>query len=107
MALGLRKHDQVVVLKGRARGKRGKLLRFNPDSSRAYVEGANLVKRYVRKSRKNPQGGVVEQEAPIALPNLALFCAKCGKGVRFRVNVLGDGTKSRLCAECESVLGEA
>jgi large subunit ribosomal protein L24 len=106
MALALRKNDPVVVLKGRAKGKRGKVLRFSADGSRAYVEGANLVKRYVRKSRKNPQGGVVEQEAPIALPNLALFCAKCGRGVRFRVNVLRDGSKSRLCAKCETVLGE-
>ena len=106
MPLRLRRNDQVIVLKGRAVGKKGKILRFETEGQQAYVQGVNLVKRFVRKTRKNPQGGVLEQEAPVRTCNLALFCNSCGKGRRFTVNVLKDGSKSRLCVKCQNVLSQ-
>ena len=106
MSLRLRKNDTVVVLKGRANGKRGKILRVDVDKQRAYVEGVNLVKRFTKKTRKNPQGGLIEHEVPIPLSNLALFCVSCAKPARFRTNVLKDGSKTRLCAECQNALGQ-
>ena len=106
MSLGLKKNDSVIVLKGRAKGKKGKILRFDAGRNRAFVSGVNLMKRFARKTRKNPQGGVVESENSIPLANLALFCGACGKAVRFRTNVLKDGSKTRLCSGCEAVLGE-
>lgn len=107
MSLRLRKSDVVVVLKGRGAGKRGKILRFEASGPlRAYVEGVNLVKRFVRRTRQNPQGGSVERESAIAVGNLALYCNQCGKPARYRTQLLKDGTKSRHCVKCKSVLGE-
>ena len=104
MSLRIRKNDQVIVLKGREKGKKGRVMRLA--GTRAYLEGINLVKKFARKTRKNPQGGQIQEEASLQLANLALFCGQCSKGVRFRVNTLGDGTKTRICAECQNVLGQ-
>jgi large subunit ribosomal protein L24 len=105
MTLRLHRNDNVVVLAGRQKGKKGKILRVDVDRGCAYVEGTNLVKRFVRKTRKNPQGGLVEKEAPLALAKLALLCTRCGKGVRTRTQVLNDGSKARLCVKCQTPLG--
>lgn len=99
MALSIRKGDSVVVMTGKEKGKRGKVLRLNPDGTRAYIEGVNLVKRFARKTRQNPQGGLMTQEASIHLSNLALFNDKLSRGVRFRTRVLADGSKTRICAK--------
>ncbi len=104
MSLRLRKGDNVVVLSGKEKGKKGKLLRFSRDGSRAFVEGVNLVRRFVRKTRQNPQGGSLEQEAPIHRSNLALYNDQ-GRPVRFRIQVQGDGTRTRVCPKTGQVLG--
>lgn len=66
----VRKGDQVLILAGDDKGRRGKVLQVLPKRGRALVEGANLVKKHLRKSQDNPQGGIVEKESPIALSNL-------------------------------------
>ncbi len=103
MSLRIRKNDQVVVLAGKEKGKKGRVVRF--DGQRVIVEGVNVIKRWARKTRKNPQGGQTQQEASIALSKLALFCPQCAKGVRYRVREANDGSKSRTCVECDSLLG--
>ncbi len=105
MSLGIRKNDTVMVLTGRGKGKRGKVLRVNASACRATVEGVNIVKKFARRTRKNPQGGVIEQETSIAMSNLALYCPACGKGRRFRTTASQDGSKTRACAECGNVAG--
>lgn len=96
MGLRIRKGDDVSVLSGKGRGKRGKVMRLTPDGQRAYVEGVNQVKRVVRRSRQNPQGGSLMKEASIHVSNLALFDTAAKKGVRFRNQVLADGSKRRI-----------
>ena len=66
----IRRGDMVVAIAGADRGKRGKVLRVLPETSRAIVEGLHTVKKHMRKSQDNPQGGIVEREAPMALSNL-------------------------------------
>ena len=99
MALSIRKGDAVIVMSGKEKGKRGKILRLSKDGLRAYVEGINLMKRFARKTRQNPQGGLMTQEASIHLSNLALLNDKLGRGVRFRTRVLTDGSKTRVCVK--------
>lgn len=99
MPLSIRKGDSVVVISGKEKGKRGKVLRLSKDGSRAYIEGVNLVKRFARKTRQNPQGGLMTEEASIHLSNLALFNDKLSRGVRFRTRVLADGSKTRVCVK--------
>jgi large subunit ribosomal protein L24 len=99
MALTIRKGDSVIILSGKEKGKRGKVLRLSADGSRAYIEGVNLVKRFVRKTRQNPQGGLMTSEASIHLSNLALYNDKLSRGVRFRTRILADGSKTRVCVK--------
>ena len=66
----IRKGDTVEVLSGEYSGKEGVVLKIDPSKERAIVEGVNFVKRHTRPTQKNPQGGIVEKEAPIHLSNL-------------------------------------
>jgi large subunit ribosomal protein L24 len=99
----LKKNDIVVVLRGKDKGKTGKVLKLFPETNRVIVERINFVKHFVKADRsKNTQGGIMEKEAPIAASNVMLFCADCGRGVRVRSRMLQDGTKSRFCGKCEA-----
>lgn len=91
----IRKGDQVVVRKGKDRGKRGTVLRMLPDN-RVLVENINMVKKHVRPNPgKNVTGGIIDKEAPVAIANLALFDATSGKGSRVGIKTLEDGRKVR------------
>jgi large subunit ribosomal protein L24 len=70
MAQKIKKGDTVQVIAGEDRGKTGKVLQVLPETGRALVEGLNFVKKHMRKTQDNPQGGVFEKEAPIHLSNL-------------------------------------
>jgi len=75
----VKKGDTVVVISGEERGKTGKVLQIQPKARRAIVEGLNLVKRHTKKSGKNQQGGIIEQEAPLALAKLRVAEAEAAK----------------------------
>ncbi len=96
----LRRDDQVAVMTGKDRGKRGKILQVFPAEGRALVEGINLSKRHVRPTQDHPQGGFASQERPIALSNLQRVCPRCRRGVRVKMARAADGTASRVCARC-------
>jgi large subunit ribosomal protein L24 len=68
----IKKGDTVAVIAGDDKGKTGKVLQANPQTGRALVEGVNFVKKHMRKTQDNPQGGIVEKEASIAISNLKL-----------------------------------
>lgn len=101
----LKKNDIVVVLKGKDKGKTGKVLKLFPETDRIIVERVNFSKHFVKADRsKNVQGGVMEKETPIHVSNVMLFCPECGQGVRVRKRMLEDGSKSRICAKCEILI---
>ena len=78
----IQKDDEVVVLAGRDKGKRGKVLRIIPSDQRVIVQGVNMVKRHQSADQKNPQGGIVEKEASIHISNVATVDPKTGKSSR-------------------------
>jgi large subunit ribosomal protein L24 len=96
----IRKNDQVEVIAGKDKGKKGKVLHVYPKLSRALVENINLIKKAQRKTQDNQKGGIVEMEALIALSNLMLVCKQCNKRVRTKISILKDGTKNRECKQC-------
>jgi large subunit ribosomal protein L24 len=99
----LRKNDLVVVIRGKDKGKTGKVLKLFPETNRVIVERINFSKHFVKADRsRNVQGGVMEKETPIAVANVMLYCAECGQGVRARSRRLEDGSKIRLCHRCET-----
>ncbi|MBQ9094464.1 MAG: 50S ribosomal protein L24 [Prevotella sp.] len=83
--LHIRKDDNVIVLAGKDKGKKGKVLKVLVAEQRAIVEGVNMVKKSQKPSAKNPQGGIVEQEAPIHISNLSLIDPKSGKATRVSI----------------------
>ncbi len=101
----LRKNDQVVVIAGRDRGKRGKVLRIFPERSRAIVERINMIKRHTRPNpQKNIKGGLVEREGSIDVSNLMVVCSECDRPTRPRHKLLNDGRKVRICHQGEGVI---
>ena len=100
----VRRDDVVQVTAGADRGKTGKILRVLVREGRVVVEGVNLRWKHLRKGPKNPQGGRVHREAPIAAAKVLLRCERCGRGVRAR-HVDKDGRKLRACAKCGAELG--
>jgi len=91
MAVHVRKNDMVEVIAGDHRGARGKVLRVDVKKRQVVVEGVNVVYRHVRPTRRNPQGGRVQKEAPIHWSNVLPFDSSAGKGRRVRFAVQRDG----------------
>jgi large subunit ribosomal protein L24 len=91
----IRKHDQVVVVSGNARGKRGKVLKVFLDRQRVIVEGVNIIKRHTRPSQRNPQGGIIQREAPIHVSNVMLIDPKTNEPTRVGTKVLMDPTTNK------------
>lgn len=101
----IRRGDQVRVMRGRDRGKTGRVLGVNPSRRTVTVEHANMIKRHTRANpSKNVKGGIVEKEGPIQISNVLLLCASCGKHARVGHKILPDGTKSRVCRRCGTSL---
>mgnify|MGYP001052739579 CR=1 FL=1 len=101
----LKKNDVVIVIKGRDRGKTGKILQVIPEKRKAVVEKVNFLKEFMRPDRsRNIQGGIMEREAPISVSNLMIYCPDCGQGVRAKKIIQQDGSKARVCSKCEANL---
>jgi large subunit ribosomal protein L24 len=104
--MNLVKNDLVKVISGKYKTKTGKVLKVYPDTNRVIIEGVGMIKRHTKPSRKHPQGGIVEKEAPIHVSNLMVICKKCNKPTRVGHKYLDDGTKVRICknADCGEIL---
>jgi large subunit ribosomal protein L24 len=92
----VRKGDTVVVIAGKERGKRGKVLRVLPERGRVVVEKVNMIKKHQRPTQKLRQGGIIEREGPIHLSNVMLVDPRGDRPTRVGVRVLADGRKARV-----------
>lgn len=93
----IKKNDEVLVIRGKDKGARGKVLRVLPTSETAIVERINMMKRHTRPNpQKNVQGGVLEKEAPIRLSNLKVICPETDKPTRVGRTRLADGSPGRV-----------
>lgn len=99
-ALPIHKNDMVVVVAGKDKGKRGKVLKVIPKTERLLVERVNVVKRHTRPKGTTQQGGIVEKEAPLHISNVMVICPKCDRPVRTGHSFLADGRKVRVCKKC-------
>jgi large subunit ribosomal protein L24 len=98
------KNDMVLVVSGNYKGKKGKVLKVFPKENRVIVEGVNFIKRHTRPTQKNPQGGIIEKEAPIQASNLLVICPKCDSPSRIGRKVLENGKRVRICKNCEEMI---
>ena len=83
--LHIKKGDEVIILAGKDKGQKGKVLKVFVKEQRALVEGANMVSKSTKPSAKHPQGGIIKQEAPIHISNLSLIDPKSGKATRISI----------------------
>ncbi len=103
MAAKIKKGDQVVVLAGRDKGKKGEVIEVRPADDRVVVRGVNIVKRHTRQSAKT-QGGIVEQEAALHVSNVAHVDPKSGQPTRVGFKTLEDGRKVRVAKASGEVI---
>ena len=92
----IRKGDEVIVLTGRDKGKKGRVLQVIRKDKRALVEGVNIIKRHTRPSQNDPDGGIISFEAPIHISNVMLVESGADTASRVRMQVEADGTKERI-----------
>ncbi|MBE3583619.1 MAG: 50S ribosomal protein L24 [Limnochordaceae bacterium] len=98
--VSIRQGDLVAVRTGKDVGRRGKVLEVRRATGRVVVDGINIVKRHTRPNPKNPQGGVVERPAPLAISNVMLVCPSCDRPSRLRHGRSAEGKRIRICARC-------
>ena len=96
----IRKGDTVKVIAGKDRGKTGKVLRSVPEKSRVVVEKVNMVKKAMRPTQQNPQGGIMSVEASIHVSNVMVICPECKQPTRVSHRVNEAGKKVRVCKKC-------
>ena len=108
LATPIRKNDSVLVIAGKDRGKRGRVLKVLPGDNgkiRLIVEGVNMIKRHTKPNPgKQVKGGIVSREASLHASNVQLVCPECGIQTRVGHRLLGDGRKVRICRKCEGVV---
>jgi len=104
VGLGIKKNDTVLVIRGDEKGKKGRVKAVQMEKNRLLVESVNMIKKHMKPSKKQTQGGIIEKEAPIHRSNVMLLCSKCNKPTRIGHNILENGNKIRVCKKCGEVI---
>lgn len=102
----IKKNDTVVVITGKNKGKKGKVLRSMPKTQHIIVEKVNIVTKHIRK-RQTQAGEIIKFEAPLPASNVMVVCPHCDKVTRVSYRKAGDGRKERFCKKCNGVLDQA
>lgn len=100
----IKKNDEVEVITGKEKGKRGKVLKAILKKERVVVEKVNLIKRHTRPGARSRQGGIVEMEGPLHISNIMLICSKCDRAAKVGYKILDDQRKVRHCKRCGEIL---
>ena len=98
--MSIKKDDTVVVLSGKDKGKKGKVLSVDPKAGKVIVEKVNVVSRHTKPRKQGEQGGIVKKEAPIYACKVMRVCPKCNKPTRPASKVGKDGKRVRVCKKC-------
>ena len=100
----IRKNDNVMVIAGKDKGKKGKVRFAHPKNGKVLVEGVNFVKKSTRPTGQARQAGIVEREEAIPVSDVMLICGKCNKATRIGYQYLDAGNKVRVCRACHEVI---
>jgi len=102
--INLKKGDNVLVISGEDKGKKGKIVDIFPRKMQVIVEGVNFLKKHTKPTQKVPQGGVVKQEGSIHASNVRLICNKCNKPTSIKREKIKEGKKVRVCKKCGEII---
>ena len=95
----VKKGDEVVVINGKYRGKRGKVMQVSPSEGKVIVEGVNIVTKHVKPRKQGDPAGIMKAESAVYACKVMAVCPKCGKATRLAHKIEGD-TKTRVCKHC-------
>ncbi len=98
--MSIKKDDTVIVLSGKDKGKKGKVLEVMPKDRKVIVEKINIVSRHTKPRREGEEGGIIKREAPIYACKVMRVCPKCNKPTRPASKLQADGKKVRVCKKC-------
>jgi len=99
-----KKGDEVVVISGKNKSRRGKIQKVLPDAEAVIIEGLNLAKKHAKPTKANPQGGVVDKALPLNISKVMVVCSGCSQPTRLRRERAVDGTAVRICRNCGKTL---
>ena len=97
--MNVKKNDTVVVLSGKDKGKKGKVLSVDPESRKVLVEGVNVASRHQKPRKQGEEGGIIKKETPIYACKVMTVCPKCDKATRVAHKIVDD-KKVRVCKHC-------
>jgi len=100
----IKKGDNVLIIAGKDRGKKGKVRKALPDKDKVIVDGFNMIKRHSKTKGKTRQAGIIELEAPIDISNVMIICNKCNKPARMGYRALEEGNRARYCHSCSEII---
>ena len=106
MKMHIKKGDTVVVLSGKDKGKKGKVLAVFPKTSNAIVEGVNVATKHSKPRRQGEEGGIIKQEIAINACKLMHVCTKCNEATRIGRKVMDDGSIVRYCKKCNELFAD-
>jgi large subunit ribosomal protein L24 len=102
----VKKGDQVVVLSGKDKGKRGKVLSVFPSDSKVIVEGVNMATKHVKPRKAGQGGGILHQEVAVNASKVMIYCNKCETPSRVGVRELENKTRVRFCKNCKELFND-
>ena len=100
----IRKNDQVLVISGKDKGKKGKVRYAFPRKEQLIVEGINMIKKHAKAQATLRQAGIIEREAPLQISKVMLICTKCNRPTRVGFRFLEGRKKVRVCSYCHEVV---
>ncbi|MBM3707562.1 MAG: 50S ribosomal protein L24 [Actinobacteria bacterium] len=98
--LKVKENDRARILRGKDRGKTGKVLRIEPTKNFVFVEGVNIIKIHTRQKKQGQPGGIISKEGPVHISNVAVVCPNCNKASRMGFELKDSGEKIRVCKKC-------
>ena len=98
--MNIKRDDTVIVLSGKDKGKKGKVLSTDPKAGKVIVEGINVAMRHTKPRKQGEEGGIIKKETPIYACKVMRVCPKCGQPTRAAHKIGEDGSKVRICKKC-------
>jgi large subunit ribosomal protein L24 len=98
----IKTNDTVIILSGRDKGKKGKVMSVDPKGGKAIVENVNVAKRHKKPRKEGEPGGIISQETPVYVSKIMRICPKCGKPTKPAYSFGEDGKKFRVCKKCDA-----
>jgi len=100
----LKKGDQIIVITGKDKGRKGKVEKVLPKLNKVLIPGINVYKKHLKPRGEGQPGGIIDVVKPLPLSNVALLCPKCGKQTRIGYQLDKKGEKNRICRKCQTVI---